>query len=55
MADTQFNPGTADVVEAIMTSHDGSKSRKHHGNKLCSFSLSQTMSSASYNGSLNFT
>ncbi len=51
MPDTQFNPGSADVVEAIMTSHDGGNSQNITG-QIVSFSLSQSMNSASYNGSL---
>ena len=51
MPDTQFNPGSADVIEAIMTSHDGTKSQNITG-QITEFSLSQSMNSASYNGSL---
>ena len=51
MPDTQFNPGSADIVEAIMTSHDGSNSQNITA-QITKFSLSQSMSAMSYSGTL---
>ena len=49
MADNQFNPGSADVTEAIMISHDGKE--QNITAQIVSFSLSQSMDT-SYSGTL---
>ena len=51
MSENQFNPGAADIEEAIMKSSDGS-SEQNITAQIVSFSLSQSMDSASYTGTL---
>lgn len=51
MPENQFNPGSADIEEAIMKSSDGS-SEQNITAQIVSFSLSQSMDSASYTGTL---
>ena len=47
MSENQFNPGAADIEEAIMKSSDGS-SEQNITAQIVSFSLSHSMDSASY-------